>query len=646
MHKLPHPFLLPLLVGLAACGGKTTEETGDTGDIIIVDEDADGFDVDSDCDDTNADVYPDAEEICDGIDNDCDNVVDEGVTLSFYSDSDGDGYGNAENEASGCEAPSGYVDDATDCDDTNETVNPGETEVCDGSDNDCDEEIDEEQADTDGDGICDDLDAEDCDGLDNDGDGSVDEDYDLDGDGYTECGSETAEADCDDDNDEVSPGTTETLDNAVDDDCDGMIDEDFSVGDLTITELMTNPAQVSDANGEWIEIHNPTAETRYLNGLVLSSTTESGTAESHTITSDDLITLNAGEYVVLARNDEDSANGGVDVLYEYEDLVLGNGSDYIDLATGDGVSLVNIAWDDGATMPDESGASMTLDAAFTDVAEAEDTTRWCASESQWGIDTDFGTPGEENEDCSTVDLDDDGYTPADGDCDNTDADINPGALDVWYDGEDTDCDGASDYDADRDGHDAIDYAGDDCDDSDDAVSPSASESCNGEDDDCDGTTDEGCGDDTGLIGDTGELGDTGEASTGLDVDGTYTGTIEVVIDMMGIADTCSGTAEVVIDSSAAVPVTGEGACAFTGTLALLFGSMNGDLEGEFLDEDTISVDMDVSSTMGLSFSLVIDADVEDSDGDGSADLIEGSETGSSSLHGLALTYTATVSVSR
>ena len=62
MQKLPHPFLLPLLVGLAACGGKTTEETGDTGDIIVVDEDDDGFDVDSDCDDTNADVYPDAEE--------------------------------------------------------------------------------------------------------------------------------------------------------------------------------------------------------------------------------------------------------------------------------------------------------------------------------------------------------------------------------------------------------------------------------------------------------------------------------------------------------------------------------------------------------------------------------------------------------
>jgi parallel beta-helix repeat protein len=97
-----------------------------------------------DCDDTNAAVNPGATEICNGIDDNCDGQIDEGVKTTFYRDADGDGYGNPADTTEACTAPTGYVSDNTDCDDGNADVNPGATEVCDdGIDNDCDNLVDD-----------------------------------------------------------------------------------------------------------------------------------------------------------------------------------------------------------------------------------------------------------------------------------------------------------------------------------------------------------------------------------------------------------------------------------------------------------------------------------------------------------------------
>jgi hypothetical protein len=97
-----------------------------------------------DCNDNDPNINPARPEICDGIDNNCNGLIDEGVKLVFYKDLDGDGYTDGTTQV-GCSAPWGYVLSATsgDCNDNDPNVNPGKTEICDGKDNNCNGQIDE-----------------------------------------------------------------------------------------------------------------------------------------------------------------------------------------------------------------------------------------------------------------------------------------------------------------------------------------------------------------------------------------------------------------------------------------------------------------------------------------------------------------------
>ena len=100
----------------------------------------------TDCDDTDATVGLTATEVCDSQDNDCDTLVDDAdpdldssTASTWYEDADADGFGDATVTALTCAAPSGYVTDNTDCDDTFAYTYPGATELCDGQQNDCDD---------------------------------------------------------------------------------------------------------------------------------------------------------------------------------------------------------------------------------------------------------------------------------------------------------------------------------------------------------------------------------------------------------------------------------------------------------------------------------------------------------------------------
>ena len=172
----------------------------------LTDADGDGWPAGSDCDDANANVYAGAPEICDGLDNDCNGIVDD--QLNLFADLDADGFGdpNAPVPCSGV-----GVSNSGDCDDNEPLTNPNATEVCgDGIDNNCDGQVDEN---------CGPLEL--CDGLDNDGNGQIDEGLGLgqacgcggvvicDGNGGTTCSQ---------------PSLPETC-NGIDDDCDGQIDE-------------------------------------------------------------------------------------------------------------------------------------------------------------------------------------------------------------------------------------------------------------------------------------------------------------------------------------------------------------------------------------------------------------------------------------
>ncbi len=122
----------------------SSEPVGGDSD-ATTDADGDGYTAGEDCDDADAGINPGAEEVCDGVDNDCDGETD-GAGASdaptWHADVDDDSYGDGDTAVSSCEPPSGYVADSGDCDDDDATIHPAAEEVCDGLDNDCDGDID------------------------------------------------------------------------------------------------------------------------------------------------------------------------------------------------------------------------------------------------------------------------------------------------------------------------------------------------------------------------------------------------------------------------------------------------------------------------------------------------------------------------
>ncbi len=391
------PALLFALVALVGCSDKPADETGGTevqdtdalpngdSDTAPEDADGDGWFARDDCDDTRADVFPGAEEICNGEDDNCNDVADE-----TFDDIDGDGVADC-------------VDD----------------EDCDGIDNDGDGEIDEGIGDADMDGVVDCMDAEECDSIDNDADGRVDEGFDADGDGYTSCGTAGEPADCDDSDRAVSPGAAEVDGDEVDNDCDGTIDtQTWSEGDLVITEVLANPGAVADPSGEWFEIYNNTQRQVWLNGLVIQSTVD---ADYHVINAVNKLTVGPGESAVLGANGDYETNGGVYVDYVYADVSLSNEDDDLLLTYGPTV-IDQVTWS-SATTDDTQGATLSLDPWFYSAEENDADGHWCMATEAWEGAGDRGSPGAQNEVCA-IDHDGDGYI-GDEDCDDYDADINP-----------------------------------------------------------------------------------------------------------------------------------------------------------------------------------------------------------------------------
>ena len=345
----------------------------DTGPLTLdtaqeVDADGDGYTTATDCDDGDASVYPGADELCNGADDDCDGEVDEDSadSATWYADTDGDGYGDPEQGVDACEAPSGTVADASDCDDAQASVHPGADEYCDGQDDDCDGTTDEGDA----------VDA-------------LTWYADADGDGFGDGGSTTSAcaqpsgyladaSDCDDGAASINPDAMEVYDGA-DDNCDG--DVDFL--DLSRADLKLLGEGYGDRAGQAVAWADTDGDG--VHELVISTPYEDGTATDAgavyllqgplsgevSLSATDAMLLgeasgdragydvaNAGDVdgdglddLLIGAQDEDS--GGTDAGAAY--LVLGPISGTWDLGAADALLMGEAAADAVGTAVDSAG---------------------------------------------------------------------------------------------------------------------------------------------------------------------------------------------------------------------------------------------------------------------------------------------------
>jgi hypothetical protein len=418
---------------------------------------------------------PAAEEVCDedNIDEDGDGYADDDdpdmsddTKVLFFPDGDGDGYGDAGDDGDlRCDPDARFVTtDNSDCDDDDDSINPDAAETCDTVDQDCDGLIDEGWPDSDGDGLCDGLDEEQCDGLDNDGDATVDENgavdatrwyRDDDDDGYgaplpaiTACdqpdGYVAVAGDCDDDDPSTLAAGDEYCDE-IDNDCDAVTDEEALDGTTWYLD------EDNDGYGD-------PATGFVVCGVSLGDVTDNTDCDD---TTRDVYPGRA-ETCDSLDNDCDSVvdEASSDATTFYTD------------ADGDGwgvaaeVTEACEAPDDTSERPgdcDDSDGDVSPSAGETwyDGVDSD-----CSGESDYDADRDgYVAEG--------YDAEAGGSAPGTGDCDDADPGVHPDALDPYYDGIDSDCVSADEFDADGDGHDSASYGGDDCDDADPDKYPGA-----------------------------------------------------------------------------------------------------------------------------------------------------------------------------
>jgi len=583
------------------CQGGTNDEGAIDCTDFYLDQDGDGYGSDptgsrcyceasgffsvlqgGDCNDGDAAANPDAQEVCDGEDNDCDSLLDEpdaSDALTWYADGDNDSYGDPADTTVACDAPSGYVGNDQDCRPNDSAAHPAADEYCDGHDDDCDGDLDEDDAldavtwyrDLDADGFgdpnqsqvacnqptqftalaqdCQDTDGtvnpgalELCDGQDNDcNNGIPAEEVDNDADGFVECVVDSGGwdgvaisggEDCDDADFTVFPAAAELCD-GQDNDCDNSLPTDEVDDDLDgFVECQIDSGGWDGASSVLGDDCND----------VDPQISPSGTESCLTVADDD-----------CDGSDNDDDADGCTNWYTDDDLdSFGAGTPICRCTAAGAYTSLNDADCDDADATSFPGGVEVCDGADNDCDQVVD--NGATDEAIWYDDSDGDGFGDPAQSPITACQGSGGFT-ADNpdDCNDSDGSIYPGAEE-YCNGVNDDCDSQTDeddsvdavawfLDVDGDGYGRDEGAGTacslptgtvsvggDCEDDNPAISPAATEVCDAADvdEDCNGLADD---DDSGA---------TGQISWHTDLDGDGQGAFGPTTDLcdgfVGVAD--------------------------------------------------------------------------------------------------------------
>ena len=495
------------------CDGNIDDADPDVTDMITwyADVDGDGFGdiddrriacfqpstyvaADTDCDDGDEAIHPDAQEVCDTIDNDCDTAIDDADAsvapgTTTYTDADGDGFGDTTTATTVCAPPASNVTVEGDCDDSLSAVSPSGTETCatpydddcDGDANDldatsCTTRYDDADGDTygtpasecrcDADGTydaavntdCDDASAADHPGasetVGNDDDDDCDSAEicydDADNDGYLDASGATrvsTDTDCDDpeegtntdlttDCDDADagdhPGATETTGNGDDEDCDG-------------AELCYD----DDDDDGYLDAEG---DTRMSADADCADANEGSSADPTSDCDDADAGDNPGAAEIVGNADDEDCDGAELCYYDYDD------DGYLDAAGGtlevsdgncddakEGTDTDPTTDCDDHNSDAHPGLVETCDTAYDDDCDGDSndlSAVSCATRYYDGDGDAYGTTASECRCSAAGDYD----ALVDTDCDDTDATVNPAEIEICDDGVDNDCDGSADQD--------------------------------------------------------------------------------------------------------------------------------------------------------------------------------------------------------